>query len=129
MPAMLTQNSYGKSQVRLTRVTRHADRHDLKELSVGIQLEGDFARSYLDGDNSQVVATDLYEGLWQVNQGREGNPDVLQCGATIPWDYATAHTGQFGEQVEVTNGVLGELESGAAEAAICASQNSVACCQ
>ena len=46
-PPFSRHNAYGKSQVRLTRVTRHADRHDLKELCVGVQLEGDFADSYL----------------------------------------------------------------------------------
>lgn len=58
MPAKLVDHSYGKSQVRLTKVTRQADRHDLKELTVNIQLEGDFDASYFTGDNRQVVATD-----------------------------------------------------------------------
>jgi len=58
MSAVLTRNSYGKSQVRLTKVIRHADRHELKELCVSIQLTGDFAASYTHGDNSRVVATD-----------------------------------------------------------------------
>src|SRR4051794_26688987 len=51
-------NSYGKSNVRLTKVTRLADRHELTELSVDITLTGDFERSYTHGDNSKVVATD-----------------------------------------------------------------------
>lgn len=58
MPAKITLNTYGKSNVRLTKVTRHADHHDLTELSVGITLTGDFERSYTHGDNSNVVATD-----------------------------------------------------------------------
>jgi len=58
VPAVLTHNAYGKSQVRLTKVSRHADRHDLKELSIAIQLEGDFVASYTSGDNSRIVATD-----------------------------------------------------------------------
>jgi urate oxidase len=58
MPATLTSNSYGKSDVRLTKVIRNGDRHELLEFSVDIQLTGDFARSYTDGDNSSVVATD-----------------------------------------------------------------------
>ena len=58
MSNTLTHNAYGKSNIRLTRVTRHPDRHDLKELCIAIQLEGDFADSYLTGDNSKVVATD-----------------------------------------------------------------------
>src|SRR3954452_1921322 len=58
MPAKLAHNSYGKSAVRLTRVTRLPDRHELAELSVNVRLEGDFARSYTHGDNAAVVATD-----------------------------------------------------------------------
>ena len=44
--------------MRLTKVTRHADRHDLAEVAVDIVLEGDFAASYLVGDNRTVVPTD-----------------------------------------------------------------------
>lgn len=55
---VLVRNAYGKTRVRLTKVTRHDDHHDLSELSVDVMLEGDFAASYLDGDNTNVVATD-----------------------------------------------------------------------
>jgi urate oxidase len=59
MSGVLRHNSYGKADVRLTKVVRHSDgRHDLYEFSVDIQLEGDFADSYTAGDNSKVVATD-----------------------------------------------------------------------
>ena len=55
---ILSHNSYGKQQVRLTKVKRGADRHELVEITVGIRLMGDFQSTYLTGDNSQVVATD-----------------------------------------------------------------------
>jgi urate oxidase len=58
MNVRLTTQRYGKSSVRLTKVTRHADRHDLMELAIDVALEGDFAESYLVGDNRRVVATD-----------------------------------------------------------------------
>lgn len=58
MSCSLVQSAYGKSRVRLTKVTRLADRHLLKEIAVDIQLEGAFDRSYTDGDNSNIVATD-----------------------------------------------------------------------
>ncbi|MGI9176567.1 MAG: factor-independent urate hydroxylase [Pirellulales bacterium] len=57
-PARIAQQSYGKSLVRLTKVTRHADRHELKEIAVDIVLEGAFEASYLAGDNRCLVATD-----------------------------------------------------------------------
>jgi urate oxidase len=58
MSSTLTHNAYGKSAVRLTKVTRKGELQELKELTVNIQLEGDFALSYTAGDNSKVVATD-----------------------------------------------------------------------
>jgi urate oxidase len=58
MPNILSHNSYGKQQVRLTKVKRGPDRHELIEVAVGIRLIGDFKSAYLAGDNSQVVATD-----------------------------------------------------------------------
>jgi len=58
MKPHLAAQSYGKSQVRLTKVTRHPDRHELAELTVDIVLEGAFEPSYLAGDNRLVIATD-----------------------------------------------------------------------
>jgi urate oxidase len=58
MPAILAQHAYGKSRIRLTRVTRLADRHEVRELTVDIQLEGDFEASYTLGDNSGIIPTD-----------------------------------------------------------------------
>ncbi|HEY9759227.1 MAG TPA: urate oxidase [Oculatellaceae cyanobacterium] len=55
---VILRHSYGKSKVRLTKVSRHADRHDLKELCVDISLEGDFAETYTTGENTRIVATD-----------------------------------------------------------------------
>lgn len=63
MSAVLTHNAYGKSQVRLTKVTRHPDRHDLKEWCIAVQLEGDFSASYVQGDNSRIVATDTMKNI------------------------------------------------------------------
>jgi len=56
--AKLIDNSYGKSHVRLSKITRTNDRHDFKELTVDIQLQGQFEVSYTRGDNSPIVATD-----------------------------------------------------------------------
>ena len=54
----LAANRYGKSAIRLVKIVRGGDRHAIRDLTVAIALEGDFAASYVDGDNSLVVATD-----------------------------------------------------------------------
>ena len=58
MTAELGPNRYGKSAIRLVKVDREAAGHRVRDLTVAISLEGDFAASYVDGDNSLVVATD-----------------------------------------------------------------------
>ena len=54
----LGDNRYGKQAIRLVRVVKGAERHVVRDLTVGITLEGAFAASYTAGDNSDVVATD-----------------------------------------------------------------------
>lgn len=55
---MLGSNSYGKAEVRLVRVSRSAERHDLVDLNVSVALAGDLAATHLSGDNSPVLPTD-----------------------------------------------------------------------
>jgi urate oxidase len=61
--AVLTDASYGKSSIRLTKVTRRDDRHDVRELSIDIALHGDFERSYTFGDNRLVIPTDTMKNV------------------------------------------------------------------
>ena len=56
--ARLSENSYGKSDVRLTKVVRARGIHSLSELTVGIMLGGAFAPVYTEGDNSPCIPTD-----------------------------------------------------------------------
>jgi urate oxidase len=55
---IVRSQSYGKSLVRLSRVRRDAARHEFIELTVWIELDGDFEKSYSAADNTLVVATD-----------------------------------------------------------------------
>jgi urate oxidase len=54
----LISHHYGKARVRVLKVVRHGERHDLREADVSVMLEGDFESSYTRGDNSLVVPTD-----------------------------------------------------------------------
>ena len=54
----LGANRYGKSAIRLVKVVRGPDRHEVRDLTVAIALEGEFEASYVAGDNANVVATD-----------------------------------------------------------------------
>lgn len=58
MDIQLQSQSYGKSKVRFTKVTHQDTIHHLVECTAYVQLDGDFDKTYLTGDNSQVIPTD-----------------------------------------------------------------------
>jgi urate oxidase len=55
---VLGQNNYGKSEIRLFKVNRDTDRHEIWDLDVRVALEGDFEAAHLKGDNTGLPATD-----------------------------------------------------------------------
>ena len=65
----LIQNSYGKCRVRVMRVHRVGERHEVRELTVQTMLEGDFAAAYTAADNGRVIATDTVKNITYVVAG------------------------------------------------------------
>ncbi|HXM55859.1 MAG TPA: urate oxidase [Candidatus Dormibacteraeota bacterium] len=58
VPIRLTHNRYGKAEVHLLRVGRRGDVHEIRDLTVGVALTGDYEHVYRDGDNAGVLPTD-----------------------------------------------------------------------
>ena len=58
MSVVLASNSYGKSSVRLLKVVRAGARHEIRDMTVDIALEGEFELAHTKGDNSSVLPTD-----------------------------------------------------------------------
>lgn len=58
MSVVLGPNNYGKSEVRLVKVNRGADRHELRDLTVDVALSGEFEAAHVRGDNTGLLATD-----------------------------------------------------------------------
>jgi len=56
--ARLTENSYGKSDIRLTKLVRDGQSHALHELDVRVMLGGAFEAVYTEGDNAPCIPTD-----------------------------------------------------------------------
>jgi urate oxidase len=54
----LAENRYGKSHVRLMKVTRHPHGNELREWTVEVLLTGDFDSAHIAGDNSKILPTD-----------------------------------------------------------------------
>ena len=54
----MTSNRYGKSRIRLVKVTRQDGFHELYEWMVEVLLEGDFETAHTLGDNAKILPTD-----------------------------------------------------------------------
>jgi urate oxidase len=54
----LGANSYGKSGIRLVKITRRGGKHDLRDLTVAVRFEGEFEAAHAAGDNSDILPTD-----------------------------------------------------------------------
>lgn len=79
----ITQQSYGKNQVRLTKVTRHNGQDALIELTADVELQGEFESAYKDGDNRLVVPTDTIKNTVYVMAKKHGVPDLESFGCTV----------------------------------------------
>ena len=98
---MLMQSSYGKERVRLVQVLRRSDHHSLRDLTVGVRLEGDYEESYLLGDNSGVLPTDTMRNTVYALAAREPVQEPEPFGRRL-----AAH---FLERNEKAHGVTIEL--------------------
>lgn len=59
----LISQRHGKGRVRIMRVARGTDRHEVRELTVKAMLHGAFEASYTDADNASVIATDSVKNI------------------------------------------------------------------
>ena len=58
MSVKLSASSYGKSAVRVKKLIKHADRHEVVEMNVSVLCRGDFEEAHVTGNNTQVLPTD-----------------------------------------------------------------------
>ena len=79
----ITQHSYGKNQVRLTKVTCHNGQDSLTELTADVELEGGFESAYMDGDNRLIVPTDTMKNTLYVLAQKNGVPNLESFGCTV----------------------------------------------
>jgi urate oxidase len=98
MTIRLGENQYGKAETHMVRVTRggpHGSVHEIKDVSVSVALAGDFAASHLEGDNSNVVATDTQKNTVYAFARDEGVGEIeqfaLRLARHFTSDFPTVH--------------------------------------
>ena len=83
-------NSYGKSAIRLVKVDRSETPHRVRDLTIAIALEGDFAASYRDGDNSAVIATDTMKNTAYALAGEHLTGSIEDFGIVLGHHFLAA---------------------------------------
>ena len=83
MSATLASNNYGKSRIRVVKVSRIEGKHDIREISVDVQLKGDFDRVHTHGDNSKVLPTDTMKNTVYVMAKRHEIKSIEEFGMIL----------------------------------------------
>jgi urate oxidase len=96
MSIKLGWNAYGKNAVNLSKIIRHPNYHEFRQISVNVILEGDFETAHTIGDNTKILPTDTQKntvyalakehfvssiesfGLYLANYFITNNPQVSQ---------------------------------------------------
>lgn len=58
MGIKLGLNAYGKNAVNLSKIIRHKNHQEFRQISVNVSLEGDFETAHTIGDNTKILPTD-----------------------------------------------------------------------
>jgi len=102
MPVTLAENAYGKQAVRLVTVRRLPDRHELKDVTVAIRFEGDFAAAYTDGDNRGVLPTDTMKNTVYALAADHPFDDIEDFGLLLTDHFLTHNPRAARVQVDLT---------------------------
>ncbi len=128
--AALTQTSYGKSRIRLVRLTRPGDpstssgssrarsrddRHELRDFTVAIAFEGRYDTSYTDGDNRDVLPTDTMKNTVYALAAREGVGEPEAFGTLLGRHFIERNPRLTRVTVEVIDHGWGRITVGARE--------------
>jgi urate oxidase len=97
MSIKLGKNTYGKNAVNLSKIIRHPEYHEFRQISVNVVLEGDFETAHTRGDNTKILPTDTQKntvyalakehfvssiesfGLYLANYFISNNPPISQA--------------------------------------------------
>jgi urate oxidase len=79
MSVRLVRNNYGKARVRLMKVERKGDFHELQNINVKIALEGDFDEIHVTGDNAKCLPTDTMKNTVYALAAQTDQIEEIEC--------------------------------------------------
>jgi urate oxidase len=112
---MLAHSAYGKSRVRLVQVSRQPDRHDLRDLTIGIRFEGQYDESYTEGDNTQVLPTDTMKNTVYALAAREPVREPETFGLVLARHFLDRNPRLVRVRIDLTEHLWGRIAKGERE--------------
>jgi urate oxidase len=112
MSIVLGRAGYGKSEVRLVKVSRRPDGHDLRDLTVAVALEGDFNAAYVEGDNTGLLATDTMRNTVYALAKEEPIDEIESFGQRLVEHFLAAGPGVTSARAHVVEHPWVRLEVG-----------------
>lgn len=98
----LGQTQYGKSDVRLVKVFRDTERHELTDVRVDVSLTGDFEAAHVEGDNTGLLATDTMRNTVYALANEHLTGDVEEFGMKLVEHFLEAGPTVTGVRIDFT---------------------------
>jgi urate oxidase len=112
MSIALSQARYGKCEVRLVKVSRRRHGHDLRDVTVGVGLEGEFDAAYVEGDNTGLLATDTMRNVVYALAKKWPIDPIESFGERLVEHFLAAGPGVTRASVEIVEHPWARLEVG-----------------
>jgi len=112
MSTVLSHAGYGKSEVRLVKVSRRPGGHEIRDLTVDVGLTGDFDAAYTEGDNTGLLATDTMRNTVYALAKEDPLDELESFGRRLVEHFLAAAPGVRSARVQIVEHPWTRLEAG-----------------
>ena len=109
MKISLGQNSYGKNAVNLTKITRHKEYNELKQISVNVALQGEFESAHTAGDNTKILPTDTMKNTVYALAKERYTSSIEEFGIDLAHHFLSNNTPVSEVNIEITEHLWNRL--------------------
>jgi len=111
----LGANSYGKSGIRLVRIARDGEAHDLQDLTVAVRFEGNFEAAHLAGDNTSILPTDTMKNTVYALARETGAEEIEDLGLALSKHFLEGNPAASSVEVSIEQRLWNRLDPSAFE--------------
>ena len=102
MRIKLGANTYGKNAINLSRIIRHEDYHEFRQVSVSVALTGDFEAAHTTGDNTLILATDTQKNTVYALAREHFTGTIEAFGLTLSQHFFSRNSQLSQVRIEIT---------------------------